>query len=945
VAALAGALVLGTIAQSAAVGVAAPHVRHRASARAFFDARSSGAAASALHARAARLAASPSLAVTRLGRALGEEGVIQIDPLTATPRIVANLNGFLTRPSAAAPRSVALGFVQAHPRVFKLSARSMGQLHLVRNYVDIDGTSHLGWAQTVHGVPLFGNGLQASVAANGRLINVTGSPVSDLGGVSTVAQISASAALRAARADLGGARPTPEDSAKKVLFQTLGGTRLAWQTVLMTSPDAYLTVIDARTGGVLFRKDLTDDANGKVFTYWPGGPRGGQQHVVNFTARGWLPASRRFRLEGNNAHVFTDVNDDNVAEPSEEVPASTDHSWSYTFTPFNTPAGGPPCLPHFPCSWNPNVANSWKTNRAQNATQVFFYVNNYHDHLAAPPIGFTEAAGNFQQVNHSGNGKGGDPLLAQPDDGANTGGGLPDPDHVDNANMSTPPDGTSPVMQMYLFHTPFSGNGDPFLASNGGDEADIVYHEYTHGLSDRLVVDANGVSTLDGAQSGAMGEAWSDWYALDFLTDLGLQPNTRRPGEVMTGRYVSENVNIVRTQPIDCTVGAPASRCPGTPGGGTGGYTYGDFGKIIGGPEVHADGEIWSETLWDLRTALGSKLTEKLVTRAMELSPAEPTFLDMRNAIIQADRADNGGRAHRTIWRVFAHRGMGYFAATTGTGDVNPIQDFHLPPGPHTPTGGFSGRVTNADTGAPMAGVRVFFGGHASGFPGASLESTSGPNGRFAIHGIFVGRYRDVVAFAPGFDLGPITQRIRAGQTAHHHFRLRRDWASARGGATVVSADGTDFSDFGCGPLQAIDQSPAQGWSTTSDLSGGGQATPATPKSIVVKLPNPVHVSSFAVDPTNTCGDDPGSATGDFRIATSTNGTTFTPAATGTFTPADLGRLNAVAPTAGATGVRYVRFTMVNPQVLQTSGGCPGPSSGCVFMDVTELEVYGTATG
>ena len=40
---------------------------------------------------------------------------------------------------------------------------------------------------------------------------------------------------------------------------------------------------------------------------------------------------------------------------------------------------------------------------------------------------------------------------------------------------------------------------------------------------------------------------------------------------------------------------------PRAPGAGPGGYTYGDFGKIAGGPEVHADGEIWLETLWDLR--------------------------------------------------------------------------------------------------------------------------------------------------------------------------------------------------------------------------------------------------------------------------------------------------------------------------------------------------------
>ena len=246
-------------------------------------------------------------------------------------------------------------------------------------------------------------------------------------------------------------------------------------------------------------------------------------------------------------------------------------------------------------------------------------------------------------------------------------------------------------MQMYLFHQPNTGNLDPFLASNGGDEADVVYHEYTHGLSNRLVVDANGVSTLNGAQPGAMGEAWSDWYAMDFLNDLGFQPDPKGAGDVLVGRYVGENANLIRTQPMDCPVGAPASKCPGTPDVGSGGYTYDDFGKIIGQPEVHADGEIWGETLWDLRRALGSHLTESLVTRAMELSPAAPSFLDMRNAILQADQVVNGGHAHDTIWKVFAHRGMGYFAATIDGDDTHPIADTHLPPGPGTAKGSFRG--------------------------------------------------------------------------------------------------------------------------------------------------------------------------------------------------------------------------------------------------------------
>ena len=62
-------------------------------------------------------------------------------------------------------------------------------------------------------------------------------------------------------------------------------------------------------------------------------------------------------------------------------------------------------------------------------------------------------------------------------DGAATG---PDGDHANNANMFTPPEGESPIMQMYLWRSPFR------TVSSGSDAA-VLYHEYTHGLSNRLV--------------------------------------------------------------------------------------------------------------------------------------------------------------------------------------------------------------------------------------------------------------------------------------------------------------------------------------------------------------------------------------------------------------------------------------------------------------------------
>ena len=112
---------------------------------------------------------------------------------------------------------------------------------------------------------------------------------------------------------------------------------------------------------------------------------------------------------------------------------------------------------------------------------------------------------------------------------------------------------------------------------------------------------------------------------------------------------------------------SPATNCPVDGfGSGPGGYTYADFGKIIGRPEVHADGEIWVQTLWEMRELLGSAVTESIVTRGMELSPPEPSFLDMRNAILQADQVVFAGAHANALWTLFAERGMGYYAAAVG---------------------------------------------------------------------------------------------------------------------------------------------------------------------------------------------------------------------------------------------------------------------------------------
>jgi hypothetical protein len=936
--------------------------------------------------RSARLLRSAPDALRRLKDHLGVQGVVELDPTTGTPRIVAKLNGFLTGTQAGSAEKIGLDYLRHREAAFGISDATLRTLTFVRDYVSIDGTHHVSWTQSRSGIPVFGSGVKINVTRDGRIINVVGSPVAGLAGAGTTPAVPASRAISTAIRDAhltqatglphvtrSGSTVVGAPTATKTYFPLSSGVHLAWQMFLSGRQGMYLSVVDAQNGQVLFRQSLTSDAKGSVFENYPSAPNGGSQHTVSLSP--YLFSSNR--LFGNNAWVYSDLNDNNQAGSNEEIGPNAQGNWTFPFTTFTNHVNSP-CVAKYPCSWDsrfPQGEYSWRTNRRQSGTQLFWFLNRYHNHLQDAPIGFTEAAGNFQLLNGSGSGFGGDPVLGQGMDGANTlslGGppiGLPDPNHTDNANMSTPPDGFAPTMQMYLWSDPatnavFGPRSDPFIQADGSDEADIVFHEYTHGLSNRLVVDANGVSTLGGIQAGAMGEAWSDWYAMDYLVSRGLFTDTATPGQLRIGPYVGAGENLIRTQPMDCPVGTLSVRCPGAGSAGPGGYTYGDYGKVIDQVEVHADGEIWGETLWDLRDALGSSTTEGLVTRAMELSPSNPSFLDERNAILQADQVDNAGANQDAIWTVFANRGMGYFASAINGDDSQPVEDFSMPPAPGSPTGDLSGTVRDSATGDPIPNAVVAFGGHASGFSD-DLVGVTDNNGDYTIPNIFTGDYTGVNAAADGYDRLVQGVTIATG-TNTLDWDLVRDWASLSGGGVVDDFNGPDYSTFGCGPSGAIDQSLGTGWGSTTDTDAGDETGSVTPKFIVIQLPQAVDISSLGIDPGHTCGDGLSASTHDFQVETSTDGTTYQTAATGTYYSGDVGHLNTVSLAGGTdTNVQFVRFTMLDPMVPTSGDTCddnsncpsgtggvaqrcgpgapdPGSFSGCAFMDMSEMEVYGS---
>ncbi|MBI3952145.1 MAG: M36 family metallopeptidase, partial [Acidobacteria bacterium] len=312
-------------------------------------------------------------------------------------------------------------------------------------------------------------------------------------------------------------------------------------------------------------------------------------------------------------------------------------------------------------------------------TNLFYHLNFMHDYLYN--LGFNESAGNFQLDNFDRGGSGNDPVR-----------GAAQHSGFNNAFFATLEDGQPAFTAYFLFTTP------PLRQADSAVDADVIYHEYVHGLTTRLVGNPYDVTALSGFQGGAMGEGWSDAYACSITNDSIL-------GEYATGNAETgiRAVNYAQSPRV-----------------------YGDFGnrfgplilfQITGGialdktfiPESHDDGEIWATVLWDLRTALGRETFERVITDALKFTPSRPSMLDARDAILIADVANTGGTNQTAIWTVFAARGMGVSARSENSDDTIVFQAFDTPTNRLLP-----GRET------------IFFDNMASGVNGWTVAGDAG---------------------------------------------------------------------------------------------------------------------------------------------------------------------------------------------------------------------------
>jgi hypothetical protein len=148
---------------------------------------------------------------------------------------------------------------------------------------------------------------------------------------------------------------------------------------------------------------------------------------ANFFADSYsLLSSGKYLTRGNNVAAYDDYSPTITPSGNGNAASST-----------NSPDGGANLDFDFPLvqTNGPRDAN----NLAAGITNLFYWNNINHDVMMAH--GFDEASGNFQYKNITGVGAGNDFVRAEAQDGSGR----------NNANFSTPNDGSSGRMQMYLF--------------------------------------------------------------------------------------------------------------------------------------------------------------------------------------------------------------------------------------------------------------------------------------------------------------------------------------------------------------------------------------------------------------------------------------------------------------------------------------------------------------
>ncbi|KAK0437607.1 Fungalysin metallopeptidase-domain-containing protein [Desarmillaria tabescens] len=282
---------------------------------------------------------------------------------------------------------------------------------------------------------------------------------------------------------------------------------------------------------------------------------------------------------------------------------------------------------------------SWPT-RALRAVRTKESSSDTFDYPYDVSYGWTESAYNFQLDNFGKGGAGGDRVQMSVQDSS----GYNNANFSDSSRVRPGQNGTC---RMYVFTmtTP---------RRDGDLQNDIIVHEFTHGLTNRMTGGGT-ARCLQTYESAGMGEGWSDAMA-DWTEQKGGNIT-----DFVTGTWVMNNTAGVRHYPYSTDAAVNPLR-------------YSSLSSLY---EVHDIGEVWANMLHNVHALLveangwsptamsdpsgseGNIVYLHLFIDALALQPCNPTFVDARNAWIQADVNRYNGDHACTLWIAFASRGLG----------------------------------------------------------------------------------------------------------------------------------------------------------------------------------------------------------------------------------------------------------------------------------------------
>lgn len=595
--------------------------------------------------------------------------------------------------AAGAPsQTIAMDFLRSQATVLNLRPEAFDGVYLHKEYQTAhNGVTHLVYRQRFQQIDVENAEWVVNVDRDGRVINSGGLLFNPPQSGALPAAASARKAVRAAVAAVNqqagrvfqpfekaassdgrtlrfeGGRLAADISGQLVWYGVRDTVRPAWKFELIDTGGVtpYVAIVDGAGEQVLRKQSLllsqsAATPRGLVYELNPipnprpgypreGTPSFGDRRIVSFSGdpaaspRGWISGAE---TAGNNViaganplGVSCSSGFDNCPPRPETVKsASLDFSFPLEMGP------GAPGPAYF---------------AAASGVNLFYLVNRAHDLFYS--LGFDEAAGNFQTANFARGGAGGDPVYAYSQFGV----AAPGSPLLNNAAFSAVEDDGIPGRMLMYINPGISGQMPGFF-TDGSLDAEVVFHEYTHGVSKRLA--RRMYLTYQG---GSMGEALSDFFALEFTVAEGAPAGGIYP----FGEYLFFQIGAgIRTRPYSTNTEINP-------------LTFEQLGKVIPQPEVHADGEIFMEALWEARANLIAQLGEKegrrrirlIVVDGMKLAPPMASMLDMRDAILLADQVDFRGESQKQIWAGFAKRGMGVLAQT-GSGDsVHISADYGVP--------------------------------------------------------------------------------------------------------------------------------------------------------------------------------------------------------------------------------------------------------------------------